>query len=78
MTAAEKLTEELGAELDEMAEKGTLKDLRVYESPQGPEVRLKGLGDVIVLMPMLTTTAEEIDRIVDTVRAAIVEVTEPA
>jgi len=49
MTATEKLTAELGAELDEMKAKGTLKDLRVYESPQGPEVRLKGLGDVIVL-----------------------------
>jgi len=49
MTAAEKLTAELAAELDEMASKGTLKDLRVYESPQGPEVRLKGLGEVVVL-----------------------------
>ena len=49
MTAAEKLSAELGAELDEMSAKGTLKDLRVYESPQGPEVRLKGLGEVIVL-----------------------------
>ncbi len=49
MTAAEKLTAELGAELDEMSAKGTLKDLRVYESPQGPEVRLRGLGEVIVL-----------------------------
>jgi glycine C-acetyltransferase len=49
MTAAEKLAAELGAELDEMASKGTLKDLRVYESPQGPEVRLKGLGEVVVL-----------------------------
>jgi glycine C-acetyltransferase len=49
MTAAERLTAELGAELGEMAAKGTLKDLRVYESPQGPEVKLKGLGDVLVL-----------------------------
>ena len=49
MTAAEKLSAELGAELDEMSAKGTLKDLRVYESPQGPEVRLEGLGEVIVL-----------------------------
>ncbi len=49
MSAAARLTGELGAELDEMAAKGTLKDLRVYESPQGPEVKLKGLGDVLVL-----------------------------
>lgn len=49
MTAAARLTAELGAELDEMEAKGTLKDLRVYQSPQGPEVKLKGLGDVIVL-----------------------------
>lgn len=49
MTAAERLTVELGAELEEMEAKGTLKDLRVYQSPQGPEVKLKGLGEVIVL-----------------------------
>jgi len=49
MTAADRLTAELGAELDEMAANGTLKDLRVYESPQGPEVRLKDLGEVVVL-----------------------------
>jgi len=49
MSAAETLTAQLGAELDEMRAKGTLKDLRVYESPQGPEVKLQGLGDVIVL-----------------------------
>jgi glycine C-acetyltransferase len=49
MNAAARLTADLGAELDEMASKGTLKDLRVYESPQGPEVRLKGLGEVVVL-----------------------------
>ncbi len=39
-------------------------------------VLIRPLGDVIVLMPMLTTTASEIERIVDTVVAAIVEVTE--
>jgi adenosylmethionine-8-amino-7-oxononanoate aminotransferase len=38
-------------------------------------VLIRPLGDVIVLMPPLTITAEEIDRIVDTVRAAIDEVT---
>ncbi len=49
MTAKEALREELQAELDGMAEQGTLKQLRVYESPQGPEVKLKGIGDVLVL-----------------------------
>ena len=38
-------------------------------------VLIRPLGDVIVLMPMLTSTAEEIDRIVDVVAAAIAEVT---
>ena len=38
-------------------------------------VLIRPLGDVIVLMPPLTITATEIDRIVDTVRAAIDEVT---
>ena len=37
-------------------------------------VLIRPLGDVVVLMPMLTTTADEIDRIVDTVAAAIAEV----
>ncbi|MGB0121747.1 MAG: aminotransferase class I/II-fold pyridoxal phosphate-dependent enzyme [Solirubrobacterales bacterium] len=49
MTAAGKLRDELQAELDSMSEAGTLKELRVYESPQGPEVKLKGLGEVLVL-----------------------------
>ncbi|MEZ5077647.1 MAG: aminotransferase class I/II-fold pyridoxal phosphate-dependent enzyme [Solirubrobacterales bacterium] len=43
------LAAELSAELEEMREAGTLKSLRVYESPQGPEVRLRGLGEVLVL-----------------------------
>jgi len=38
-------------------------------------VLIRPLGDVIVLMPPLTITADEIDRIVDAVRAAIDEVT---
>ena len=37
-------------------------------------VLIRPLGDVIVLMPPLTITADEIDRIVDTLRAAIDEV----
>ena len=49
MTAKEALRDELRAELDGMAAEGTLKTLRVYESPQGPEVKLKGIGDVLVL-----------------------------
>jgi len=38
-------------------------------------VLIRPLGDVIVLMPMLTSTAGEIDRIVDVVAASIAEVT---
>jgi adenosylmethionine---8-amino-7-oxononanoate aminotransferase len=37
-------------------------------------VLLRPLGDVVVLMPMLTSTAEEIERIVDVLAAAIGEV----
>jgi adenosylmethionine-8-amino-7-oxononanoate aminotransferase len=37
-------------------------------------VLIRPLGDVIVLMPMLTSTAEEIERIVDVVAASIAEV----
>ena len=38
-------------------------------------VLIRPLGDVIVLMPMLTSTADEIERIVTVVASAIVEVT---
>src|SRR6185503_14698859 len=38
-------------------------------------VLLRPLGDVVVLMPILTSTADEIERIVDTLAAAIAEVT---
>jgi adenosylmethionine-8-amino-7-oxononanoate aminotransferase len=38
-------------------------------------VLIRPLGDVVVLMPILTSTAEEIDRIVDVVAASIVAVT---
>ena len=38
-------------------------------------VLLRPLGDVIVLMPILTTTAEEVERIVDVLAEAIAEVT---
>ncbi len=39
-------------------------------------VLIRPLGDVIVLMPMLTTTAPEVERIVATVADAITEITE--
>jgi adenosylmethionine-8-amino-7-oxononanoate aminotransferase len=38
-------------------------------------VLIRPLGDVVVVMPPLTTTAEEIDRIVDVMGDAIREVT---
>lgn len=38
-------------------------------------VLIRPLGDVIVLMPILTSTAAEIERIIDVVAAAIAEVT---
>jgi len=37
-------------------------------------VLLRPLGDVVVVMPPLTTTVEEIDRVVDVLAAAIDEV----
>jgi adenosylmethionine-8-amino-7-oxononanoate aminotransferase len=40
-------------------------------------VLLRPLGDVVVLMPMLTSTEEEIDRIVTTLAASIEEVCAP-
>ncbi len=47
--AGSALRSQLDAELGQMREAGTLKSLRVYESPQGPEVKLRGIGDVLVL-----------------------------
>jgi glycine C-acetyltransferase len=43
------LREELAAELETMATAGTLKTIQVLESPQGPEVTLRGRGQAIVL-----------------------------
>ena len=40
-------------------------------------VLIRPLGDVIIIVPLLTTTAEEAERIVDTVAEAIAEVTAP-
>jgi glycine C-acetyltransferase len=48
-TGAELLRLELSAELDTMREAGTLKTIQVLESPQGPEVKLRGRGEAIVL-----------------------------
>jgi glycine C-acetyltransferase len=43
------LREELAAELDTMRDAGTLKTIQVLNSPQGPEVTLRGRGGAIVL-----------------------------
>ena len=37
-------------------------------------VLLRPLGDVVVIMPPLTTTADEIDRVVDVLASSITEV----
>jgi adenosylmethionine-8-amino-7-oxononanoate aminotransferase len=37
-------------------------------------VLLRPLGDVVVLMPPLTTTVDEIDRVVDVVAESLTEV----
>jgi len=47
---------------------------RVCAAAVARGVLLRPLGDVVVLMPMLTSTAAEIERIVDALEAAIVEV----
>ena len=43
------LTEQIGAELDGLREARTYKRFLTLESPQGPVVRMKGRGEVIVL-----------------------------
>ncbi|HWH21509.1 MAG TPA: aminotransferase class I/II-fold pyridoxal phosphate-dependent enzyme [Solirubrobacterales bacterium] len=48
-SGAELLREDLSAELDAMAAAGTLKTIQVLESPQGPEVELRGRGRAVVL-----------------------------
>jgi adenosylmethionine-8-amino-7-oxononanoate aminotransferase len=47
---------------------------RVCAAAVARGVLLRPLGDVVVLMPMLTTTADEVDRIVDVLDEAIDEV----
>jgi glycine C-acetyltransferase len=49
ISGAELLRLELSAELDTMREAGTLKTIQVLESPQGPEVELRGRGRAVVL-----------------------------
>jgi glycine C-acetyltransferase len=48
-SGADLLREELTAELEAMREAGTLKTIQVLESPQGPEVELRGRGRAVVL-----------------------------
>lgn len=48
---------------------------RVCSATTQRGVLLRPLGDVVVIMPPLTITADEIERIVETLRDAIVEVT---
>jgi adenosylmethionine-8-amino-7-oxononanoate aminotransferase len=47
---------------------------RVCAAAVARGVLLRPIGDVVVLMPMLTTTADEIERIVDVLADAIAEV----
>ena len=67
----------IGIELDPPAD-GLRWGRRVSAGCVERGVLIRPLGDVIVLMPMLTTTADEAERIVDAVTAAIAEATEPA
>jgi adenosylmethionine-8-amino-7-oxononanoate aminotransferase len=62
-----------GIELDPPAE-GLRWGRRVTAATVDRGVLIRPLGDVIVLMPPLTVTAEEIERIVDAVAASIADV----
>lgn len=63
----------VGIELDPPAD-GLRWGRRVSAGCVDRGVLIRPLGDVVVLMPILTSTAEEIDRIVDAVVAAIDDV----
>jgi adenosylmethionine-8-amino-7-oxononanoate aminotransferase len=63
----------IGVELNPPAD-GLRWGRRVCAAAVRRGVLLRPLGDVVVLMPMLTTTADEADRIVSTLAAAIAEV----
>ena len=45
----ERLREEIRHELDGLRELGTYKRFNTLESPQGPVVRMRGRGNVVVL-----------------------------
>lgn len=49
MSGAELLRRDLSTELEAMRDAGTLKTIQVLESPQGPEVELRGRGRAVVL-----------------------------
>ena len=63
----------VGVELDPPAD-GLRWGRRVCAGAVARGVLLRPLGDVVVLMPMLTSTTEEIDRIVTVLAASIDEV----
>ena len=63
----------VGVELDPPAD-GLRWGRRVSAGAVRRGVLLRPLGDVVVLMPMLTSTAPEIERIADTLAAAVTEV----
>jgi adenosylmethionine-8-amino-7-oxononanoate aminotransferase len=67
----------VGVELDPPAE-GLRWGRRVCAAAVAQGVLLRPLGDVVVLMPMLTSTADEIDRIVSVLSDAITSVTRDA
>lgn len=65
-----------GIELDP-PEEGLRWGRRVCAASVDRGVLLRPLGDVVVVMPILTSTPEEIERIVDAVGASIAEVCGP-
>ena len=67
----------VGIELDPPAD-GLRWGRRVCAAAVRRGVLLRPLGDVVVIMPILTSTADEIDRIVAVVSEALDEVVGPA
>ena len=61
--------------LDEIRSAGRWRRYRDLDAHGPRGVLIRPLGDVVVLMPPLTTTAEEIDRIVDALVASIGDLT---
>jgi adenosylmethionine-8-amino-7-oxononanoate aminotransferase len=60
----------IGIELAPPAE-GMRWGRRVSAASVAQGVLIRPLGDVVVIVPMLTTTADEVDRIVDVVAESI-------